>query len=502
MFNTNSASFNSNVFSGAGYGYKAVEIVRIIMQETGTYNVMWRRPFESNLNGTIQNKILENCEKAGRITPNLLTGVAGQFVMPSATPERPIQIANGWDTRRFKFFMEVRATSQMGSVITQYITGYTDQMGASVFGSLDPNMTFHINTVNIAKSAMRTTPLGTQNVQSIVDCSHLLYQNDYQGVHGLNNSYKMRPEDVFVTMQNAELENASSSFGTSNEFVDTRTHLTKKPIKATRRFNSAPIFVSSVLDSYVQTKRQAIGGSSELEITDTAAACVSSARTNEDPFLSILRSKTGVDDGSFTIGDLLNIDPSVESRIVITPLNNALRATLPVAGQTQNWQTSDFETQFATALSQAVPGYMLDNCLQSVKFRATNMEMGGNITVLLVDYGTLLQGIDVSPYLAAFSFAMEKTVLADLTQNNMIPFTLDMSCNLMSDSIINLSINGSPYIPYVVPCFCDNLMSPLVTADKNRLNVLATDIANVVDYLGDASGNQGNFTEGKQEAFI
>lgn len=494
--------FNSNVAAGAGYGYKAIEIVRIIMQETGTYNTMMRRPFESNLNGNIQKAIIENCERAGRITPNLLTGVAGQFLMPSATPERPVNIINGWDTRRFKFFMEVRSTSQMGNVITEFITGYTDQMGSSVFGSLDPNMTFYINTVNMAKNAVRTTPMGTQNIQSIVDCSHLLYQGDYQGVHGLNNSHKMRPEDVFVTMQNVELEQASNIYGGASDFVDTRTHLTRKPIKATRRFNSSPIFVSSVLDSYVQTKRQALGGHSDLEITDTAAASVASARVNEDPFLNLLRNHTGLDGGSFTIHDLLAIDPTVESRIVITPLTSALRATLPAAGQTQHWQTADFETQFATALCQAVPGYMLDNCLQSVKLRATNMEMGGNISVLLVDYGTLLQGIDVSPYLAAFSFALEKTVLADLTQNNMIPFTLELSCNLMSDSMLNLSVNGSPFVPYVVPCFCDNLMSPLVTADKSRLNTLAKDIATVVDYLGDATGPNMGFSETSQESFI
>lgn len=494
--------FNANVAAGAGYGHKSVEIVRIIMQETGTYNTMMRRPFESNLNGNIQRTIMENCEKAGRITPNLLTGVAGQFLMPSATPERPINIVNGWDTRRFKFFMEVRSTSHMGSVVTQFITGYTDQMGASVFGSLDPNMTFYINTVNMAKNAVRTTPLGTQNIQSIVDCSHLLYQTDYEGVYGLNNSHKMRPEDVFVTMQNAELEAASNAYGGHTEFQDTRTHLTKKPIKSTRRFNSSPIFVSSVLDSYVQTKRQAMGGHSDLEITDTAAASVASARVNEDPFLTLLRNRSGLDGSFFTVRDLLAIDPTVESRIVVTPLNPALRATLPVAGQTQHWQTADFETQFATALSQAVPGYMLDNCLQYVKFRATNMEMGGNITVLLVDYGTLLQGIDEQPYLASFSFAIEKTVLSDLSQNNMIPFTLEMTCNLMSDSIMNLSINSAPFVPYVVPCFCDNLMSPLVTADKARLNTLAKDISTVVDYLGDATGPNMGFSETSHETFI
>jgi hypothetical protein len=485
-----------NLNSNAGYGYASVEIARIIMQETGTYNTMMRRPFESNLTGAVQNTIVENCEQVGRITPNLLTGVAGQFIRPSATPERPISIVNGWDTRRFKFFMEVRCVSHMGNTVTQFITGYTDQIGSSVFGSLDPNMEFFINTVNTAKNSVRTTPMGSQNIQSIVDCSHLLYQNDYAGVHGLNNTFKMRPEDVFVSMQNAELERAANQYGSgSGDIMDTRTTLTRSPVKAMRRFNSSPIFVSSLLDSYVQTKRAAMGGASDLEITDSAAASVASARLNQDPFLTTLKSRTDSTGGSFKLRDLLNIDPTVQSRIVVTPMTQALRATLPLAGQSQHWQNSDFDTQFATALCQAVPGYMLDNCLQSVKFRATNMEMGGGITVILVDFGSLLQGIDISPYLGAFSFSIEKTVLADLSHNNMIPFSLEMSCNLMSDSTLNISINGSPFTPFVAPCFCDGLMSPLVTADKSRLNLLAKDIASVVDYLGDATGPNMGFAE-------
>lgn len=108
-----------------GYGYSSVQVVKLIMQETGTYGQQWRRSFESNLTGQIQNNILENCQMANRISPGLLTGIANQFIKPSATPERPIAIINGWDTRRFRFFMEVRSVSHMGTELIQYVTGYT-----------------------------------------------------------------------------------------------------------------------------------------------------------------------------------------------------------------------------------------------------------------------------------------------------------------------------------------------------------------------------------------
>ena len=469
-----------------GYGYSSVQVVKLIMQETGTYGQQWRRSFESNLTGQIQNNILENCQMANRISPGLLTGIANQFIKPSATPERPIAIINGWDTRRFRFFMEVRSISHMGTELIQYVTGYTDQMGASMQGSLDPGMVFYINTINTTKSSLRTTPMGSQNVQSIIDCSHLLYQNNYQGVYGAGTEHKMRPEDVFATMQNVDLQAAATDTEFGGSFVDTRSHLTSKPVKANRRYGSSPVFVAGILDSYVQTKRADITGSSGIEIYDTAAGHVSSARTNEDPFVKMLMSQTG-SGGTFTWGDLMRIDATIAQRYVVAPLTPALRATLHLAGQSQNWQASDYETQFATTLSQAVPGYMLDNCLQSVKFKATNDQVGGNIVVYITDFNSLLQGIDPSPHLGSLTFALQNTLFKDLTFNNQISFNVEMSCNLTGDTNINLSLNGSPFIPYVAPCFCDSLMSPLITADFSKLNALAQDLSTVVDYLGDST---------------
>lgn len=486
----------------SGYGYASVQIVKLIMQETGTYNQQWRRSFESNLNGQIQNSILETCDRVGHITPGLLTGIANQFIKPSATPEKPISIVNGWDARRFRFFMEVHSKSHMGPVLIQYVTGYTDHMGATPNGALDPNMVFYINTVNTTKSSTRTTPLGTQNVQSMMDSSHLLYQPDYSGIYGNNTTHKMRPEDVFAGMQNADLHNASLDNGIDNSFIDTRSHLSSKPIKAARKYSSSPVYVAGILNSYVQTKRADISGISNMELFDTAAAHMACARVNQDPFIKKLMDSTGKG-GMFTFGEISTIDPTIGNRIIVSPLTPALRATLHTAGQTQNWQSSDYDTQFATTLSQAVPGYMLDNCLQSVKFRATN-DTGQGILVHITNYGTLLQGIDPAPFLASFTFAVQKTLLQDLSYNNQISFSVDMSCNLTGDTKIDLSLNGGPFVPYVTPCFCDALMSPLITADFNKFTSLTHDLGLVVDYLGDAKsiGTNVGFVNNQVESYI
>jgi hypothetical protein len=457
------------------------------MQETGTYNQQWRRSFESNLTGNVHNAIMENCEKVGRITPGLLTGVANQFVRPSATPERPISIINGWDVRRFRFFMEIHSKSHIGNTMIQYVTGYTDHYGCSATGALDPNMVFYINSVSTTRSSIRTTPMGAQNVQAMMDSSHLLYQTEYPNnfTTPQGQTHKMRPEDIFVGMQNADLRNDAGDTGNDNDFMDTRTYLTTKPVKASRRHSSSPVWVASILDAYVQTSRAAsLTGASSIELYDTASGHVSAARTNTDPFIKkLIDSGNG---GTFTFSELTRIDPDIGTKIIVAPLTPALRATLHSAGQTQNWQGSDYETQFATTLSQAVPGYMLDNCLQAVRFNATNDTAQG-ILVFVTNFDTLLQGIDPAPYLGAFSHAVQNTLLKDLTYNNQLSFNLEMSCNLIGDTRIELSLNGGPRVPYVSPCFCDNLMSPLVTSDFNRFTALANDLCTVVDYLADAT---------------
>jgi hypothetical protein len=303
-------------------------------------------------------------------------------------------------------------------------------------------------------------------------------------------------------MQNADLQSDAAETGMDSTFKDTRTHLTTRPEKASRRHASSPIFVAGILDSYVQTKRSDAAGVSSIELYDTAGQHMAAARVNQDPFIKKLLDSTGKG-GMFTYSELLRIDPTIDSRKIIAPLTPALRATLHQAGQTQGWQGSDYETQFATTLSQAVPGYMLDNNFQSIRFRATNDGAHG-IIVHIVDYGSLMQGIDISPFLASFTFAVQNTLLKDLTYNNQISFTLEMSCNLIGDTKIELSLNGGPVVPYASPCFCDHLFTPMLTADFGKFNALAHDLSIVVDYLGDATakGTHSKFIDNTNGSYI
>lgn len=468
-----------------GYGQKSITVKRLIMQETGTYNSQFRRPFESHLTGDVQNQIEQQCRGSGHITAQALTGLAGGFIKPCASPESPIMIPNGWNSRRYRFFMEVESVGHMGTVLIQYVTGYTDKADASFNNNIDPRTMFYINNVTITRVQRRSTPIGMQNTQVVIDSSHLLHNPHYGGVYdsAANHLYTMRPQDVFDNMTVTDLQGAIGRQGDIGSFDmhDMRTILNANGIKATRKHASAPMFVAGILDSYRATKNADVAGISHLELCTQAAGHVESARIMEDPFVKMLSSSKGVG-GMFMYSELLRIDPTIDSRKIFAPLAPAQRATLHEAGQTSHWSGSDYETQFATILSQSVPGYMLDYGIQDVTFSSTNEGAMGIVT-LFENYNSLMQGVNLTESLDGFKAMLNSVLFRDLSYNNQVSYMVRMRCSLTGDIRIELRINGGPVTPFTTPCFADHLITPMVTGDKNKFDVLTKDLSLVVDQI-------------------
>ena len=79
-----------------------------------------------------------------------LAGIAGSIVKPTAQTCGMVDIPQGWGGDRLRFCMEVEITSHAGGRTLEYITGYTDTMGATLTGNIDPQMRLFINnTVTI-----------------------------------------------------------------------------------------------------------------------------------------------------------------------------------------------------------------------------------------------------------------------------------------------------------------------------------------------------------------
>lgn len=453
------------------YGIKSMRIARLVIQETGTYNQQFRRPYEITLNGENKNIILETIDRTKAITPTTMAGVANLMITSRASPESNILIPNGWSTRRLRFFMEIVTEDRTGTMNTnEYVVGYTDHPGLSMGNHVDPNMVFYINGVNITRTQHRHTPLGNQTHHNLVDASHVLVNNQYEGIYSNKQVFSLRPEDVYDQMDNQTLAQ-----GLDDGFaVDGRTKLTSSATKSNRGNAIAPTYIAGLLNSYLQVSRDQ-GQADQQSIVRDARTAVESAPVSNDPFMSFIRSKYAMTGGDhFTYADLISLDPGVVNVTVVAPMNDMARGMLHQVGQTADWGGATLITQAAASIAQSLPGYMLQFGINKVRLHSTNMDIGCTVTTIPSDVRSFNSGEDLSRKLQALIFRLENELIRGITFNNSMGYMLEVTCDLLGETWINLSLNGEPPTCYVTPSFCDALMAPVVTNNYMVLDGLAT----------------------------
>lgn len=477
--------------TGSMYGIKNMKIVKLVIQETGTYNQQWKRPYVSGMNPKTYNTIIEKTSNVKNITSTSLSGIANEFLHPSATPECHLYIPNGWQERRLRFFMEIQIEEHVGCIITEYVVGYTDHVGLSLTGILDRDMRFHINGINTTRHLTHTTAMGNQVYQNSIDSSHILSNSNYTNIQQGVKSFSMRPEDIYMQMDTADIQLNERL----TDFCDTQSLVTTIPILSKRSNAIAPVYVSSILDTYIKVKPTEQHTSGREEILQTAMSVNSSNSINQDAFIALLRSKYNGNGDTFTYNDLVGIDSNVTQTTVVLPLTTTTRSSLHQTGVTADWGAADGETVFATCISQSLPGYMLEYCINKIHIRATNRDLGGRISIDVIDVKSFMQNVDITNYIKSILFKLENELLKDLSFNNKMDFALDVRCDLLGETWINISINSSPFAMYVTPSFCDALMTPIVTNDYNNCTRIANDFSNILNEICDnvapASGSGG-----------
>ena len=350
MSNFNSG-YNNPSFGNHGSGnfmvggtvdrQQQVEVTRFVLIETGTYNEQVSRPYETNVDGSVINALQERFSSSNHFDSAGLAGIANQFIAPSATPEAKVDIINGWSERRFRFMMEVQTKTKMGTTIEE-VLGYTNNLGATLSGAIDPQMEFFINSVVTIRITRATSPLGhTQEYRNTVDCSQILVDDNWSGLYG-DKLFKMRPTDVFATMTRTGLQEYMPNGG------DTRNMLTSAPIKARRSSNLAPEFAASILDMYQKSQSMAEFGQSEDEIISKARDFAQEQLVSADPFIRAISNIQGESTmvRSFRLVDLKRLDPGCERDGIMKVflLGQAQKAQVHTVGETQDWCGSDWRS--------------------------------------------------------------------------------------------------------------------------------------------------------------
>jgi hypothetical protein len=145
---------------------------------------------------------------------------------------------------------------------------------------------------------------------------------------------------------------------------------------------------------------------------------------------------------------------------------------------------------------------MMDLMLSEVHLMATNETLNGEYLVTMQHYNGFTDKVDLRPHANRLMERLKIEILRDLTQNNLIQFRLTLHINLAGETFMRISMNGQPEIDYVCPSFCDALMAPVLTANKQTLYTMAHDLGSLFSnidtthqhqsFLGQLNGHQSS----------
>lgn len=467
----------------------SIRVVRFVIHETGTYNEQYRRPYASQLTAQGLNQILENVEQSPTINTGIFSGLSSQILSPTSTYESTLTIPNGWSERRFRFMLHLEVAYKTGGTIQEIVTGWSETPAstASLYGTLDPNTIFRVNATMHIRNQVMNTPLGAQTQSSVADCSHVLTDGNWSGIHTQEKQITMRPSDIFSKIIVSGVENELSSEGS----YDASTVLSNVAKKSKRTNGIATDYITDIVRSFTNADSQLGIGQDPMGAMDALSIAQSYSRENSaarDPFLDSMASLNNMTvTDVFSLADLSRLDPNAKNNTLYIKMGVTEQGEAHVAGRTSHWGGSDIHTHVATILSNSVPSIMMANLITNVAFITTNTDLSGRMDTRVLEMNGFVNHMDMTQAATAFVAKLEHEILKEL-HNNQIGFAIQMEVDLLGETKIVVNLNGEQY-DYVTPSFCDALFVPVITTNNFSANQLANDLGTLMTNISDFKNN-------------
>lgn len=466
-----------------------LHVVAMRIQETGTYNAQYLRPYTTDMDHRTMDRVVNMASQAKETGQQITAiGMASlndgrPIVTPSTQPEAMINIANGWNERRFRFLLTVDQVFHVGGVHRYYLTGYSTHADIGHAGGLDRDMQFYINSVVRTRIVEAVTPMnGMISHEAMINNRHVIANNNWEGSMSPNQLYMMRPEDIYTTIGLSSMTRGSTDVLNDTRIMAQRTATTSDLV------NGLPhMYASKILNTYISASNAQSTyehGRGDL-ISDAQKLCIND---NDNPFIvAISRIREfGYISNSFTINEMCRIDPTAYEKIQYFPLSQADYGIIHSAGQTSDWHGQDGLTIAAIKICQAVPGLMGSVMLQNINFSSTNSTLDSMFRTT-VAFADSMNKENMPMRCNAFVTRFEQEVLRDITANNQISYYLEVRADSFGETWVKLSFNNGPMFEYVVPSFCDNLLAPIITSNNQNALQISSDFGTLLDGISETS---------------
>lgn len=494
-------NFGDAPMAPTGTGLQTVSIRKVFLTMTRRHNDQWRRNYEVTATGQTMNSIADAvAQQGGRGLSNesLSSLMADQAVTGPAlfsymgTPEANVGIENGWNEQRFRFVIVADVYMNGKYRKTEFISGYTDEpaiVNAQMENSraIDPNMQFVINNVTYAGVRRGHTPQGYTDFTQI-SSTNAVVRNENWSLSGNGGLWVMRPEDVLGTVDKLTLIDGiaqAAEFGEVPTFGDLDTTLTGMPKMSARAADMITTYTSRMVNGMIESRL----GEADIMNEDavgTGTLAASKMRENlfsRGAFVFALGQKTAsntVSTATFTYGDLMRMDPTVDSRVSV--FTKAYDTTpglqVPDGSSVANIADASQHCVAATMIANSIMSLMSQAGITLMVYDAGNENLGQYSIVPAFD------GMDSDGMLAnrveTLKNRMETEVLNILSLAGNLSYKVHVVADVFNDVFVQLRLDGEEG-DYVVPAFASSHMAPVVTNDQSRLTDFARSMQDVVD---------------------
>ena len=467
-----------------------MQLVKVQLFQTGTYNQMQRRSYVTSVDGAAIQQLNELTHGGQNLSRAAIAPVASQIVTASSSPIGQAIINGGWDNARCRILMEFEQTSFNGAKMRKVVTGYTDHLGINPgTNSIDPNMCIHINQIVDLMDSVVPTSYGSAIQTAVRGCDQILFGN-YDRHGRLPNDYMIRPGDIF---NNSNSQMALMNYAREGQFADLRSTFVNGAVRS-RRDNLNPTAYTHRLLRAAAAARltEDDNGPDTLQsVNDQAAGIANDAPMSGDTVLRELNNRFDLNKRGFiTWRDLISYYPHVMAPgfIKVNLFGGVhARRQLHASGASEYWNGDNVETVIATMLGNALPGILTENMIYRIGLYISNVGIGGTPEVVITTPPQSMVSGDVPfEYLERMKSMIITELMPGLTANGWRKIAIHVNADVMDEISIGVSVEHQPVIDYVIPSFADNTFSLVTTNSLDQVYGIVADITNLTNNLGHA----------------
>jgi len=482
-----------------GNAYGNTQATNVVMKkffliESDGYQDQYIRPYNMEAGYEDLNKVKDivtrsvQLNSVGNIGQEVSNSISN-ILTPSSMVIGAANIAGeGWGSKRFKFVMLIEESSNTSnSVIINYVQGYTDQLGISYKDTLDPNMRFFVNTVNVLRKTFDRNTGGfsivpVKSYNSVHDELNMLDYADTRFVPNSGPSYTpdhealklARPEDILVNASTLSAADSDtmifSSVGTVNNFniVDNEDILPTQHLSKT--ISSA--VSNSMNDSAFTDDVDMYGNLQNSNVINAMLGDTLSCSAEQITIFKMILRTTGSLRPNMSLSEINDMfAPAPVVPDVMLGNDVAIRTggtTTPyeLSGtETENTYGADIETRKSVLVHEAVITTLNDSLLSHIVFEIDNMT--GQPLCNILHAGSEIEGLNTIAYSNKFTSMFMSRIWNSLSENNMIQVKILVSSLLVSDTTISISIDGRPPVVYRYPTFANSKYLPIIMNNEN-----------------------------------